>query len=131
MEVGTMEDVKALLKASMEEIERVLSTKTVVGDKITVGDVTLIPLMSVGFGFGSGGGSGKGKMPSGEAKGEGEGGGVGTGGGGGMKPVAMVIIDKSGVRVESIKGGASSALESVAQTIGKAIQAQKKEKAGD
>jgi uncharacterized spore protein YtfJ len=128
MEVGTMEDVKALLKASMEEIERVLSTKTVVGDMITVGDVTLIPLVSLGFGFGSGGVSGKGRMPSGDAKGEGEGGGAGSGGGGGVKPVAMVIIDKSGVRVESIKGGASSALESVAQTIGKAIQAEKKEK---
>lgn len=123
-----MEDVKALLKASMEEIERVLSTKTVVGDMITVGDVTLIPLVSLGFGFGSGGVSGKGRMPSGDAKGEGEGGGAGSGGGGGVKPVAMVIIDKSGVRVESIKGGASSALESVAQTIGKAIQAEKKEK---
>lgn len=122
-----MEEIEKLLKTSMEEIERVLSTKTVVGDMITVGDVTLIPLVSLGFGFGAGGGSGKGKIPSGDAKGEGEGGGAGTGGGGGVKPVAMVIIDANGVRVETIKGGASSAFESMAQTIGKAIQAEKKE----
>ncbi len=125
-----MEEVEKLLKASMEEIERVLNSKTVVGETITIGDVTLIPLVSMGFGFGAGGGSGsgKGEMPSGSGKGEGEGLGAGTGGGGGVKPVAMIIIDKNGVRVESIKSGASSALESVAQTIGKAIQSEKKQK---
>ena len=40
-----MEDVEKLLKTSMEEIERVLSTKTVVGDMIKIGDVTIIPLV--------------------------------------------------------------------------------------
>ena len=119
-----MEDVEKLLKASMAEIERVLSSKTVVGDKIEVGDVTMIPLVSLGFGFGAGGGSGKGEM--GGEKAEGEGAGAGTGGGGGVKPVAMVIIDKNGVRIESIKGGASSAFESVGNAIGKAIQAGNK-----
>lgn len=123
-----MEDVERLLKTSMEEIERVLSTKTVVGDTITIGDVTIIPLVSLGFGFGAGGGSGKGKIPSGDAKGEGEGGGAGTGGGGGVKPVAMIIIDKNGVRVESIKGSASSAFENIAKTIGSAIQSEIKRK---
>lgn len=131
-----MENVEKLLKTSMEEIERVLSTKTVVGEMITVGDVTLIPLVCLGFGFGAGGGggsgSGKGAIPAGDTKGEGEGEGEGhgsgAGGGGGVKPVAMVIIDKNGARVETIKGSASSALESVAQTIGNTIQAKKKEK---
>lgn len=124
-----MDQVEKLLKTSMEEIERVLNTKTVVGELITVGDVTIIPLVSLGFGFGAGGGSGKGQIPSASAKGEGEGSGAGTGGGGGVKPVAMVIIDKNGVRVESIKGSVSSAFESVAQTVGKVIQSEKKEKA--
>ncbi|MDH5219428.1 MAG: spore germination protein GerW family protein, partial [Gammaproteobacteria bacterium] len=92
------------------------------------GDVTIIPLVSLGFGFGAGGGSGKGKIPGGDARGEGEGGGAGTGGGGGVKPVAMIIIDKNGVRVESIKGSASSAFENVAKTIGSAIQSEVKRK---
>lgn len=126
-----MDEVEKLLKTSMEEIERVLSTKTVVGDTITVGDTTLIPLVSLGFGFGAGGGSGKGKIPSGDAKGEGEGGGTGTGGGGGIKPVAMVIIDQNGVRIETIKSGVSSTVESVARTIATTIQNKKKDKADD
>ena len=120
-----MEDVENLLKTSMTEIERMLSSKTVVGEMIKVGDVTMIPLLSLGFGFGAGGGSGKGEIPSKQSKSEGEGTGLGTGGGGGIKPVAMVIIDKDGVRVETIKGGASSAFESVGKAIGSAIQSDK------
>jgi uncharacterized spore protein YtfJ len=90
-----------------------LNTKTVVGDPITVEGSTLIPLVSVGFGFGDGGGEGT--DPS---KGAGTGG--GTGGGGGVKPVALIIINKDGVRVEPIKGGTTSVLEKIAETIGKA-----------
>lgn len=126
-----MEDVESLLKTSLEEIERVLDSKTVVGDQIKVGDVTMIPLVSLGFGFGAGGGSGKGEIPTGGAKGEGEGVGAGTGGGGGIKPVAMIIIDKDGVRIESVKSGASSAFESVGTAIGKAFQSENKQSVKD
>jgi len=128
-----MEDVEKLLKVSMAEIERILNSKTVVGDTITIGDVTMIPLISLGFGFGAGGGTGKGKgeMSSGGNKGEGEGSGAGTGGGGGIKPVAMVVIDKQGVRIESIKSGASSALESVGNAIGKIMEKERKPKDND
>ena len=41
----------------------------------------------------------------------------------------MIVIDKDGVRVESIKGGASSAFENVAKVIGGAIQSEKNNKA--
>jgi len=123
-----MEDVNNLLKSSMTEIEKMLNSKTVVGEAITVGDATMIPLVSIGFGFGAGGGSGKGTIPTGELKGDGEGIGMGTGGGGGIKPVAMIIVDKKGVRIETIKGGASSAFESVGTAIGKAIGSDSKKK---
>jgi len=109
-----MQNVEDLLKTSMGEIERMLNTKTVVGEPITIEGSTLIPLVSVGFGFGAGGGTGT--MKSGEA---GEGSGMGTGGGGGVKPIALVIIDKDGVRMEPIKGAATSVLEKVADVIGK------------
>ena len=71
-----MEVVENLIKTTLGEIEKVLSTKTVVGEPITVEDKTLIPLISIGFGFGAGGGEAKG-----EAKQKGEGAGGGTGGG--------------------------------------------------
>jgi len=107
-----MEDVEKLVKTTLGEIEKVLGTKTVVGEPITVEGTTLIPLISVGFGFGAGGGSGKA-----EAKQSGEGAGGGTGGGAGVKPIAVIIIDKSGTRIESIKGGMATAIEKLGETI--------------
>jgi len=108
-----MEDIENLFDKAVTEIERMLNTKTVVGEPITVEGNTLIPLVSVGFGFGVGSGQGT------EAqKGSGQGG--GTGGGGGVKPVALIIINEDGVRVEPIKSGTASVLEKVADTIGKA-----------
>ena len=50
-----MEHVKDVLKTSLEELERVLDTKTVVGEPIVIEGNTLIPLISIGFGFGAGG----------------------------------------------------------------------------
>ena len=109
-----MEDVERLLKTAMGEIERMLNTKTVVGEPIAIEGNTLIPLVSVGFGFGAGGGTGKMK-----AGGAGEGTGGGARGGGGVKPIALIIINNDGVRLEPIKGAATSVLEKVAETISK------------
>ncbi len=102
-----MKDMEGLFGKAIGEIERILSTKTVVGEPITVEGHTLIPLVSVGFGFGMG--AGEGTDPK---KGPGSGG--GTGGGGGIKPVAVVIVGKDGVRVETVKGNVASLVEKVA-----------------
>ena len=115
-----MENVESLFKQAVAEIERMLSTKTVVGEPLTIGDNTIIPLVSVGFGFAAGGGSGKES-----SKGEGSGG--GTGGGGGVKPVAILIINKDGVRMEPIKSGTASVLEKVAETVAKTSAKKSKE----
>lgn len=112
-----MENIEKLFDKAVSEIERMLNSKTVVGDPITVEGNTLIPLINVGFGFGVG--AGQGTEPK---KGAGSGG--GTGGGGGVKPVALVIINKDGVRVEPIKSGTASVLEKVADTLGKAASAK-------
>lgn len=113
-----MKDVEELFGTAISEIERMLNTKTIVGDPITVEGNTLIPLISVGFGFGVGGGEG-----TDPKKGAGTGG--GTGGGGGVKPVAVIIINKDGVRVEPIKSGTASVLEKVAETVSKAAAGKK------
>ncbi len=112
-----MEDIGSLFDKTVGEIERMLNTKTVVGEPIKIESTTLIPLISVGFGFGVGGGEGA--EPE---KGSGQGG--GTGGGGGVKPVALVIVDDNQVRVEPIKSGTASVLEKVAESIGKAATAK-------
>jgi uncharacterized spore protein YtfJ len=107
-----MEVVENLVKTTLGEIEKVLNTKTVVGEPITVEGRTLIPLICAGFGFGAGGGEGKS-----EIKQKGEGAGGGTGGGAGVKPVAVIIIDKEGVRIEPIMGGFATAIEKMSESI--------------
>jgi len=107
-----MDDVEKLVKTTLGEIEKVLDSKTVVGEPIVIEGTTLIPLMSVGFGFAAGGGSGKG-----ETKEATEGGGSGSGGGAGVRPIAIIVIDKDGVRIEPIKGGMATAIEKLSETI--------------
>ena len=119
-----MEVVENLVKTTLGEIEKALSTRTVVGDPITIEGTTLIPLISVGFGFGAVGGQGKG-----EAKQKGEGIGGGTGGGAWVRPKALIIVDKEGVRVEPIMGGISSAMEKMGEAIPRMVESfmQKRE----
>ena len=105
-----MVEIEKLFDKAVAEIERMLNTKTVVGEPIIIEGTTLIPLVNVGFGVGGG----EGTEPQ---KGSGKGG--GTGGGGGVKPVAVLIINEEGVRLEPIKSGTTSVLEKVAETIGK------------
>lgn len=108
-------ELNELLGATAKELEQVLSTKTVVGAPIQVEGSTIVPLLSVGFGLGVGGGGGK--HPK---QGEGEGQGLACGGG--VKPIALIIADKNGVRVEGLHGAAASVLEKVVDTVGKTIE---------
>jgi uncharacterized spore protein YtfJ len=117
-------DVEKLFGTAVNEIERMVNSKTVVGDPITIEDSTLIPLISVGFGFGVGGGEG---TDPGKCAGIGG----GTGGGGGVKPVALIVINKDGVRIGPIKGGTASVLEKVAEIAGKAVTEKSASKKAD
>jgi uncharacterized spore protein YtfJ len=113
-----MEVVSEITKTTLGEIEKVLTTRTVVGEPMTVEGVTIIPLISIGFGFGAGGGAGKG-----ESKQRGEGSMGGTGGGAWVRPVALVVIDKEGnVRIEPVKRGLSSFVEKVTDTVPKVVE---------
>ena len=119
-----MEPVENLLRTTLGEIERVLNSKAVVGDPIKVEGATLIPLVSIGFGFGAGGGSGKDpKNPTADGSGE------GSGGGGGVKPVAVIMVTKDGVRVEPVRGGTATVVEKVGEAIGNIIEKRAEVKA--
>lgn len=111
-----MEEVENLIKVCLGEIERMLTTKTVVGEPMTVEGNTIIPLVSIGFAFGGGGGSGKGPKETGEGTGG------GTGGCGGIKPVGVIVVNKEGVRIEPIKGTAVSLAEKIADTVDKVME---------
>lgn len=119
-----MEQPDNLLKTALDEIERLLTTKTVVGEPIRIGDTTIVPLMAVGFGFGGGAGTGE------NAKADGaRGGGSGAGAGGGIRPIALVILDKAGnVRVESVRASASI-VDKLGDAVARAVEAGRSSKA--
>ncbi|HAS04268.1 MAG TPA: sporulation protein YtfJ [Dehalococcoidia bacterium] len=100
-----MDALESLVKTTMGEIERLVNSKTLVGDPIVAGDNTLIPLISVGFGFGAGTNSG---IITSKQKGEMSG--AGSGGGAGIKPVAVIVVSKGEVKVEPVMSGVSGAI---------------------
>jgi len=94
----------------LEELERLLSAKNVLGDPIEKDGATIIPIVSFGFGFGAGGQSG-----------EKAGNRAGTGGGGGIRPLGAIIIDGEGARVEAVKGAVSNLAEVMGAAAERAI----------
>ncbi len=108
-----MTDVEQLLKNTVEELDRLLNAKNVLGDPIEKDGSTVIPIVSYGFGFGAGGTEG--------AK---SGTGGGTGGGGGIKPIGAIILDAKGARVEAIKGAMSGLTEVLGDAAAHAIDKQ-------
>lgn len=117
-------DVEGLLKATMDEVEKLLSTKTVVGEPMTMDGFTVVPLISTYFGFGIGGGGG-----AKAEKEKGEGRGLGSGLAAGIRPVAIIIGSSEGVKLEPIKSGAASVADRVTEVVGRMLEkrAQKKE----
>ncbi|MBO6673943.1 MAG: hypothetical protein JJ908_06725 [Rhizobiales bacterium] len=112
-----MDNVETLLKGTVEELDKLLNAKNVLGDPIEREGATVIPIVSYGFGFGAGGNTG-GKTGTGG----------GTGGGGGIKPLGAIIFDKDGARVESVRGAVSNVAELVADTAARAIRLQEERK---
>jgi uncharacterized spore protein YtfJ len=110
-----MDNLQDLVKSTLNEIEKILNTKSVIGEPVKTEGATIIPLVQLGFGFGIG--SGSGKAPK-TAQGEGSGGGVGAGGG--VRPVAMIVIDKNGVRIEPVSKRGSM-IEKVGEIIPKVM----------
>jgi sporulation protein YtfJ len=82
-----------LIKTMIDELKKSIQCQTVVGDPITAGDVTVIPVSKVSFGFAAGGGEKK-KTPNF---------GAGTGGGATIEPVAFIVISKDGVKLLPLK----------------------------
>lgn len=80
----------------LDELKKILSAETVIGEPLTVEDKILIPVIKVGFGGGAGSGRGRGKERS-------EGFGAGGGIGGGIIPVALIVIFKGIEGPEGIK----------------------------
>lgn len=115
--------VSEVMKEVSNELERLVSTKTVIGESVETAGKTIIPVTKVSFGFGSGGGEGK--------KGDQESG-FGGGGGAGAKiePVAFLVVSEDDVSLLSVSGTMDfgKLLGAVPDVIEKIKSAKKKSK---
>ena len=84
---------QGVMEALLGGMDKVLSTKTVVGEATTVGDTIILPLVDVSFGVGAGAGVNNTKATS-----------SGAGGmGGKMTPSAVLVIKDGSVKLVNIK----------------------------
>lgn len=99
----------SVMTSLLKGVDSVLSTKTVVGEPINVGDTILVPLVDVSFGLGAGAGN-QDKKASG-------GGGVG----GKMSPSAILVIQNGKTKLVNIKqqDGVTKILDMVPDLIDK------------
>ena len=86
------------VQSLFEGLGSVLSTKTVVGEPVTVGDTTIIPLVDVHFGMGAGSAAADSKNKSSS------GGGMGVD----MDPCAVLVIRGDVVRVIPVESSQSA-----------------------
>lgn len=82
-----------VVSSLMGGMEKILSTKTVVGQPTVVGDTTIIPLVDVSFGVAAGSTANDNKNTSNGAGGM----------GGKMSPTAILVIRDGSARIISVK----------------------------
>lgn len=99
--------VVEILRAVVGEIKEISRSETIIGEPVTVGKRTVIPITKISFGFGAGGGQGEGNKV-------GEGFGGGGGGGAKIEPAAFIIMDEDGVSLlPATKGSWESLINSI------------------
>lgn len=115
-----MADIDELsLKSALEELEKLITTRVVVGERIEVANHTVIPLCSVGFGFGAGRGDSHRTSQTGVAekpkRDDERGSGLAVGGG--VRPVAVIVAGPEGVKVHPLGPEAGLSLERLAKLL--------------
>lgn len=100
-------------------MEGFLTSKTVVGEAIHVGDTVILPLMDVSFGVGAGANQGDRKAPN-----------AGGGIGGKMSPSAVLVISNGTTKLVNVKGqdGLSKILDMVPDMVNKFTGKKEKDK---
>ncbi len=93
-------ETSRMIGETMQELLATADVTAVFGDPVTVGDRTIITAAEVACGFGFGIGSGEGPTQGSTEKSGGSGG--GGGGGARSRPIATIVIEPEGVRVEPI-----------------------------
>ena len=97
-------DLSQQIGVLFSELEKIFRTNTVVGEPITAGNVTVIPITSISFGAGNAGAG----VQAGQ---DGDNSGGGAGAGGKITPIAVIVIRDDEVSVLPL--GHKNSMESV------------------
>lgn len=99
--------VNKIMENTLEKMREMVDVSTIIGEPMTTGDTTLIPVSKVTYGFTSGGTD----LPSKQSAEL-----FGGGGGGGISitPVAFIVIQNEKVRMMQINNYSSSADRAIA-----------------
>lgn len=91
-------NVMDVISGIVGELKTIASAESIIGEAVTVGDKTVIPVVRVSVGFGAGGGEGSRDQNQS---------GYGAGGGGGcvVEPAAFIIMDRTGISLLPAKPG--------------------------
>ena len=94
------EEITKQVEMLFEKLKDFITSKTVVGEEIKIGKLTLIPIIEVTFGMGSGTGGGKYAK---DQEGSGEGMGLGVK----ASPSAFIVIKEEEVKLLSLRKSGS------------------------
>ena len=112
--------VMEVIAGIVGELKQIASAESVIGQAVTIGNKTVIPIVKITVGFGAGGGEGEAEKA---------GGGFGAGGGGGciVEPAAFIIIDENGISLLPAKPGKiDSIVEAIPGVVNKLINIKDK-----
>lgn len=118
-------NVVDILKGVVGELREIARSETIIGEPVTVGKKTVIPVVKISVGFGVGGGQGEDQKTRS---------GFGGGGGGGAKidPAAFIIIDDKDISLLPVAKGKLDqiidAIPGIAKKISKLKDKLKKDK---
>ncbi len=118
-------NVVEILKSVVSELREIARSETIIGEPVTVGKRTIIPVVKITVGFGVGGGQGEDQK---------RGSGFGGGGGGGAKidPAAFIILDEKEISLLPVAKGKLDqiidAIPGIAQKLSKLREKLRKDK---
>lgn len=118
--------INEMMGITMEKLREMGDVKTIIGDPITAGDTTIIPVSKVSYGFASGGSDLPAKQNPKDLFGGGAGAGVT------VQPIAFLVINKEGnvrlIQITESNDTISNAIRSVPEVIDKISEMVKSHK---
>ncbi len=92
------ENAQGILDTILDRLNNLASSETVIGEPVSVGDITILPVIKMSVGFGAGSGQGNSNAKTSDQSGG------GGGGGASVKPVGFLVYDGKDVKFIGVEG---------------------------